>query len=363
MEDGTGLDINAPEEILFRKLVGNVIIAESNDAMARMYGFDKAKELTGVKIKDLLVNSSQNLENFTAFIRNGFKLIDFETVEKDKSGNIKYFLNNLIGVIEKGKLVRAWGTQKDITDLKKASDALMKLNEQLTQKNSELVKINNELDSFIYTVSHDLNSPLSNIEGLINVLKLNDCYLKEDAKALIDYMEVAILKFKGTIKNIAEIPKSHLKSKSEKVEPKFEEILDHVKFSIHNLIEDTDAEIIAEFQEQSISITATGLQSVLYNLLNNSLKYRHPDRQPLIKVKSSFQDEYVILEVQDNGIGFDPENCNDVFELFKRCHDHVEGSGLGLYIVKRIAENSGGKVEVVTTPGKGSIFKVYFRKN
>jgi signal transduction histidine kinase len=195
------------------------------------------------------------------------------------------------------------------------------------------------------------------------VLKLNDCYLKEDAKALIDYMEVAILKFKGTIKNIAEIPKSHLKSKSEKVEPKFEEILDHVKFSIHNLIEDTDAEIIAEFQEQSISITATGLQSVLYNLLNNSLKYRHPDRQPLIKVKSSFQDEYVILEVQDNGIGFDPENCNDVFELFKRCHDHVEGSGLGLYIVKRIAENSGGKVEVVTTPGKGSIFKVYFRKN
>jgi len=363
MEDGSGLDVNASEEILFHQLIAHVIIAESNDAMARMYGFENAGELTGIKIKDLLVNSTQNQEKFTAFIRNGFKLIDFETVEKDKSGNIKYFLNNLIGVVEEGKLVRAWGTQKDITDLKKASDALMKLNEQLTQKNSELVKINNELDSFIYTVSHDLNSPLSNIEGLINVLKLNECYLKEDAKALIDYMEVAILKFKGTIKNIAEIPKSHLKSNSEATEPRFEEVLENVKFSIKNLIEDTEAEIVTVFEEQSVSITATGIQSVMYNLLNNALKYRHPDRKPIIHVKSSLQHEFILLEVQDNGIGFDPDNCNDVFELFKRCHDHVEGSGLGLYIVKRIAENTGGKVEVVTSPGEGSIFKVYFRKN
>jgi signal transduction histidine kinase len=72
-----------------------------------------------------------------------------------------------------------------------------------------------------------------------------------------------------------------------------------------------------------------------------------------------------IIEVKDNGIGFSKSKGEDIFELFTRLHDHVEGSGIGLYIVKRIAENSGGRVVVESQPGLGSVFQVHIksRKN
>ncbi len=100
-------------------------LAECNQVMAKMYGFSHAKEIVGVKLADLLVQSEPlNIEYLRSFIRSGYKLNSAESYEVDKDGKFKYFLNNLVGIVENGFLVRAWGTQIDITERKQADTAL-----------------------------------------------------------------------------------------------------------------------------------------------------------------------------------------------------------------------------------------------
>jgi two-component system cell cycle sensor histidine kinase/response regulator CckA len=98
-------------------------LAECNDAMARMYGFEHASELLGATLPDLLPRSDPaNIEYLRAFVESGYRLYDAESHEIDRHGNPRYFLNNLVGILEDGYLVRAWGTQRDITDRKLAEE-------------------------------------------------------------------------------------------------------------------------------------------------------------------------------------------------------------------------------------------------
>jgi signal transduction histidine kinase len=357
------LDVTLPVDKQVELIFEKAIFEECNEAMATMYGFESPDQLIGMKVKSLLLQTNpDNVEYLKAFVTSKYRLINAESVEMDTKGNIRHFLNNMVGIVKEEKLLGAWGTQREITELKKAIDTVAAMNHQLTEKNEQLVRTNNELDNFIYTVSHDLIAPLNNIEGLVNVIKLNDCYKNEETKLLIDLMDVAVAKFKNTIRNIAEIPKSHKSGTSARDEVKFSEIIENVKFNIRDLINDTNATIRTYFECDIIHLSSTSIQSVLHNLISNGIKYRHPDRVPEIFVNTKKEGEYILLEVKDNGIGFSQDHSTDVFELFKRLHHHVEGTGIGLYIVKRIAENSGGKVEVESVPNEGACFRVYFGK-
>lgn len=109
----------------FQYFYQHAYLAECNQVMAKMYGFSHAKEIVGVKVADLLVQSEPlNIEYLRSFIRSGYKLNSAESYEVDKDGKFKYFLNNLVGIVENGFLVRAWGTQIDITERKQADTAL-----------------------------------------------------------------------------------------------------------------------------------------------------------------------------------------------------------------------------------------------
>jgi PAS domain S-box-containing protein len=100
-------------------------LAECNDLVAKMYGYESADEIVGVRLNELLLESEpKNFEYLKAFIESGYRLNDAESIEIDKEGNFKYFLNNFVGIIENNTIVRAWGTQRDITASKKAEDEL-----------------------------------------------------------------------------------------------------------------------------------------------------------------------------------------------------------------------------------------------
>jgi signal transduction histidine kinase len=103
------------------------------------------------------------------------------------------------------------------------------------------------------------------------------------------------------------------------------------------------------------------LRSILYNLITNGIKYRSPERVPEIQVQTFQENGYTVLCVQDNGLGLSPTQQSKLFNMFKRLHTHVEGSGIGLYIIKRIIENSGGKIGVESELGRGTTFKVLFK--
>jgi PAS domain S-box-containing protein len=108
------------------------VLAECNDAMARMYGYERADELVGVRLDSLLVPSDPaNREYLLAFIRSGYRLNDAESHERDRVGQDKYFLNNLVGTIENGCVIRAWGTQRDVSVRRRTEEALRESEERL----------------------------------------------------------------------------------------------------------------------------------------------------------------------------------------------------------------------------------------
>jgi signal transduction histidine kinase len=100
------------------------------------------------------------------------------------------------------------------------------------------------------------------------------------------------------------------------------------------------------------------LRSILYNLVCNAVKYRAPDRRLCIRVASAWQADAVTLTVSDNGRGLSPAQLSRLFTLGQRFHAEVEGSGVGLYLIKRIVENYKGYVQVESREGEGSVFLV-----
>jgi diguanylate cyclase (GGDEF)-like protein/PAS domain S-box-containing protein len=119
------IPINLPEDDQIDMLFKVAYLAECNDVFAQMYGYLKAEDLVGARLGDLMIKEDpQNREYFRACIRSGYRLVDAETHEVDREGNPKHILNNLVYVVENGCVVRAWGTQRDITEKKQAEEAV-----------------------------------------------------------------------------------------------------------------------------------------------------------------------------------------------------------------------------------------------
>jgi signal transduction histidine kinase len=106
------------------------------------------------------------------------------------------------------------------------------------------------------------------------------------------------------------------------------------------------------------------MESIFYNLISNAIKYKHPGRKPVIGVKSQIQDDYVQIEIADNGLGIDlEEHKENLFSLYKRFHSHVEGRGVGLYLVKTQVTALGGKIDVKSKEGEGTVFTLWIRND
>ncbi|MDZ8094843.1 MAG: PAS domain S-box protein [Nostoc sp. DedQUE05] len=126
------ISLDCPEDEQIQHFYQYVYLAECNNVMAQMYGCSRAEEIIGVRLGDFLVASDpHNIAYLRNFIRSNYRLIDAESHEIDKQGNSKYFLNNLVGIVENGFLVRAWGTQRDITERKRAEAALRQREDEL----------------------------------------------------------------------------------------------------------------------------------------------------------------------------------------------------------------------------------------
>ena len=108
----------------------------------------------------------------------------------------------------------------------------------------------------------------------------------------------------------------------------------------------------------TVRFSAKNLRSIVYNLLSNAVKYRAPDRAPDVQLRCQAPPGQLVLEVQDNGLGLTAAQQGELFRMFRRLHTHVDGSGVGLYVVKKMVENAGGTVTVRSQPGVGSTFTV-----
>lgn len=236
---------------------------------------------------------------------------------------------------------------------------------QLAVANDNLTRLNKDMDNFIYSASHDLKSPLNNIEGLMNLLKteINNDSNKEDINDLIDRIYASTTKAKTTIVSLTDIVKLQSNPYQDIEEVEIREIIKEILFENEILVRENKAIIIFTLNIERIAYSKQALKSILYNLIINAIKYRSPDRDPMIEVHSNYNafTKRNEIKVKDNGLGIDLNLYRDkIFNLFKRFHEHIEGSGIGLYIIHKLIESKGGKIEVESTVNAGSTFKVIF---
>ena len=244
------------------------------------------------------------------------------------------------------------------------NEELRVTNEELLGANTQLTRTNVDLDNFIYTASHDLKVPIANIEGLLQAFarKLPPAALVSPVPELLQRMQQATERFRRTIEQLTDVSRLQQAHDQPATQVPLAAVVEEVRLDLLPLLEQTRARLDVEVPaEVHLPFSEKNLRSVVYNLLSNALKYRHPDRAPHVQLAYQRQAPYHVLRVQDNGLGFDvAKAAGKLFGMFQRLHTHVEGSGIGLYMVKKMVENAGGTIRVESQAGVGSTFIVSF---
>lgn len=250
--------------------------------------------------------------------------------------------------------------QQRTEELQASNEELQKSLQDVSVMNQELQRTNADLDNFVYTASHDLRSPIINLESLLKLLSTKlqgKISAKEDE--ILGRMTESTARLSRTIKDLSEVARIQ-KEEQHRDLLSFDEIYKEVEQEILLLQPIPDLIIEKNFSVAQVQFANSHLRSILYNLLSNAVKYRSPNRPVHIKISTWEEDGKIFLAVSDNGLGLEPDQINKLFLMFKRLHTHVEGTGIGLYMIKRIVENNGGKIEAESQKDVGTTFKVIF---
>ncbi|MDF9799482.1 two-component system CheB/CheR fusion protein [Catalinimonas alkaloidigena] len=330
-----------------------------NDTFEEIFGYDRDKLEPGI---DALFSYLHNDEleavknDIDRVINHGDKQWSFEHRFKKSDGSYAYVYNRAYIIHnEYGVPYRILGSMIDVSKLKEVQ-------EELKHSNKNLKRINVDLDNFVYTASHDLKAPITNLESLISILKneINGDGKRSDM--VLEKMDTSIQKFKDTLKALAEITKVQRNPDSTSEFLSIKKTLDNVQEDIKQAIEEEKPEIHEDLKVDQLYYSRINLRSIIYNLLSNAIKYKSPDRKPIINIRSYEEENYVVLEVEDNGLGMNERQQKKLFSMFKRFHKHVQGTGIGLYMVKRMVENRDGFIEVESEEGEGTSFRVFIKK-
>ena len=248
-------------------------------------------------------------------------------------------------------------TIRDITNTKKLEMEREKITNDLIQRNKAL-------EQFTYVVSHNLRAPLANIIGLSSLVRCQENEKSEFCE-IIDSIDRSAIKLDEVIKDLNRVLQVN-EDFNENIESIIlSRLIESIKFSIRNLIEKEHVSIICEFADadQMISLKSF-IHSIFYNLILNSIKYRNPGIDPVIKISSNVNNGKLRICYEDNGRGIDTSKyANEIFGLYKRFDTSVEGRGMGLFMVKTQVESLGGNISVQSVVNKGTKFVLEFPQN
>ncbi len=235
-----------------------------------------------------------------------------------------------------------------------------KMFKQLRVQNRELAHANEELDRMAYGVSHDLRAPINSMLGLVNLAKGEGDLNK--VETYLDMMKRALVTQERFIKEMIAITRENKKVvKLDVVD--LDNLIDQV-IEMHKHM--TGAEGI-EFSKvvgvHKVFTDAHRLEIILNNLVSNAIKYHDQSKvSKFIKIHTRTENEKVLIDVEDNGVGIDGKDKVKIFEMYYMSKDREKGSGLGLFIVKEAIAKLGGEIKVESSKGQGSTFTIILKK-
>ena len=328
-----------------------------NDIIIKQYGAKRSEiedDLYGFWQRSIYLDDQDRVLGNTTKLINGEADVvkdEFRIKRKD-TGEIRYIQSVTIAERDSnGNLIQLIGSSFDVSKEKE-----MQLSIQ--NKNTELQHTNSELDRFVYSVSHDLRSPLLSIKGLL-ALVFDIEHLDPQVDSYLRMAEKSIHRLDDIIKEILEYSRNarmEVQYESTDIGLIIEEIYEDLKFSVD---EDFDFRMKLHDTKTFMSDRAR-LHTLLRNLIGNAVKYRkkRKDAASFVEFRVSKMNGQIIIEVEDNGEGVAEKNKEKIFDMFFRASNTSTGTGLGLYICKQIVDKLNGKLELITSEETGSLFRV-----
>jgi len=262
---------------------------------------------------------------------------------------------------------------RDLTENKKAQDEIVRQKENLETQNIELQRANKELESFTYISSHDLQEPLRKIQTFSSrILSEESGHLSEKGKNYFLRIDDAANRMQMLIADLLAY------SRTTTAEQTFETVnLNHIVEDVINEFREVIAEKNATIETGplcDVPVIPFQIRQMMHNLIGNALKFSKDHSAPHIRIQSEKinlrrqigenhlpEKEYCHIRMSDNGIGFEPQYKDRIFELFQRLNHKAkyEGTGIGLAIVKRVVENHDGIITASAELNKGATFDIY----
>ncbi|MDX5338204.1 MAG: PAS domain-containing sensor histidine kinase [Cyclobacteriaceae bacterium] len=226
---------------------------------------------------------------------------------------------------------------------------------------AQLTQINEDLRRFSYMTSHDLRTPVNNLISafkLLDIQKISD----PDTIEILEILKLSSQSLKNTLNSYVDTLVGSSSDQNKKEPVSLIKTLETVMNSIPNLIRDSKAEVRFNFSKvQEVDFNPILLESILLNLLTNSIKYAKPGQAPTIEIWTVMADQKKQLHFKDFGIGMDLEKVGDrIFGLQQKFNSDLDSKGVGLYLVHHHVTKMGGKIEVSSALGEGAHFTITF---
>ena len=333
-----------------------------NQGASKIYGWESKEVLNKNIMKVTPFDNHEQASEIMKIVREG-KIWKGEFKVRRKNGTtFPAYVTDSPVYDSEGNLKGIVGISSDMTERKKADDELRELNENLKKYTEELVEANKGLEQFSFIVSHNLRSPVANILGLADLID-NEEYPQEVKNNFLKALFDNVKRLDTVITDLNKILQIKVEMDAKKEPVILNDFIDSIKNSIQNVIEKEKVQITTHFNVPAIHTVQSYLHSIFYNLLANSIKYRRPGFPPHIEIRSESKEGSVVITFEDNGLGIDlVKKREQVFGLYRRFHSHIEGKGMGLFLVKTQVELLGGKISIESEVNSGTKFTISFKE-
>lgn len=267
-------------------------------------------------------------------------------------------LKEQITALEKKNKLLKKNLEHHKINLNKRQNSLV--NQTIEEQHAKLMKYNKELEQFTYVATHDLKSPLANIQGYLDLIEIDLVNPSPDVLDSMKWLKYSVAEARNVISELTNALKAR-NNKEELLKPiNLEDLVEGILSGMRAKILDSKIVFICDFTEiNEFMYYPVALRSILQNIISNAIQYSSTVPFPEIKITTNNAVNEVLISVEDNGVGIDLEtNESKVFGLFKRIQNDESGSGIGMYIVNKLLENYGGKLLLKSELGKGSKFTV-----